>query len=88
MPESYTERGFADYVTLTDRYGNYVIVRQSSLADEDCVWIFCNRSDKWPADLDSPDPSPHLTVDMARQVRDALDEFIRDHTPEATDGDS
>lgn len=38
-----TERGFGIYADFTDRYGHRVRVQQSSLATEDCAWIFCNR---------------------------------------------
>lgn len=84
MPESFTSRGFANYCDVTDRYGNEVIVRKSSLASDNCVWIFCNAGPDWPRVPDPLggtviEPSPHLTVDQARQVRDALDEFIRDY---------
>lgn len=48
MPDGYTERGFADYTSLTDGYGNAVTIRESSAAsiEEDdgitgpWVWIF------------------------------------------------
>jgi hypothetical protein len=75
MPESYTERGFANYVTLTDKYNSEVTVRKSSLATDDCVWIFASNPDQG-----YKEPSPHLNVEMAVKVRDALDEFIREHS--------
>lgn len=61
----YTQRGFRIYTHFRDRYGNEVRVQQSSLATESCVWIFS-------------DEDPHLTVEQAQVVRDALDEFIAD----------
>lgn len=83
MPESFTDRGFADYLHLTDQYGNEVVVRESSLATDRCVWIFCNEGPDWKLayDLngDVITPSPHLNVEMARKVRDALQEFIDAH---------
>jgi hypothetical protein len=68
----FTPRGFRDYLELVDRYGNTVTVRESSSAEADCVWIFCSKPDGDPT-------APHLEVGHARQVRDALTEFIRDH---------
>lgn len=68
-----TERGFSIYADFTDRYGHRVRVQQSSLATEDCAWIFCNRGERDP---EGYEPSPHLTVEQARLVRDALSEFI------------
>ncbi|MCT9932427.1 hypothetical protein N5079_19690 [Planotetraspora sp. A-T 1434] len=67
----YTPRGFRIYAEVTDRYGSRVSVQESSLATEDCVWIFAKN------DRDE-NPSPHLTVDNARVIRDALAEFLRE----------
>lgn len=36
----HTERGFADYLNARDCYGAEVVVRESSSANEDHVWIF------------------------------------------------
>lgn len=66
-----TERGFAIYAQFTDRYGAKVRVQESSLATDSCVWVFAQEPNGHLA-------SPHLTVDMARQLRDALSEFIAD----------
>lgn len=78
----FTQRGFQDYCELVDRYGSTVTVRQSSLASEPCVWIFSKKDGqdgvfhlgKWQA------YSPHLTVEQAKRVRDALQRFIDDNT--------
>lgn len=99
MPERHTERGFGIYADITGQHGNSVRVQQSSLATDDCAWIFCDHSEqgtrdrdrflsRWPGRFDGIDldelaaflsPTPHLTVSQAKQVRDALDEFIREH---------
>ena len=63
---STTDRGFAIYDEFTDRYGNQVSVVESSLATEACCWIFSGKA-------------PHLTVEQARRVRDALDAFVREN---------
>jgi len=78
MPESYTARGFADYATLTDLNGGEVIVRQSSLATDEAVWIFWHETDQTRAAGYSKG-SPHLNVEMARRVVAALNEFIGEH---------
>ena len=61
-----TSRGFAMYADFLDYYGSRIRVQQSSLATEDCVWIFCDKEDM----------SPHLTRDMAKQMILALAEFV------------
>lgn len=73
--ERYTERGFRIYAEIADRYGSSVTVQKSSLASEDCVWLFAtNRAIR--------DAAPHLNVMQARVIRDALDEFINEHSQE------
>lgn len=91
---STTERGFAIYGKFTDTHGSQVRVQESSSAGNPRVWIFaCHEkpdpalSDairqqlgRDPADLAVMlTPSPHLDLEQARQVRDALDAFIREH---------
>lgn len=67
-----TARGFAIYDQFTDRYGHRVRIQRSSLASEDAVWIFTSEGGTDGA----ADGAAHLTVEMAKRVRDALDEFI------------
>jgi hypothetical protein len=71
---STTPRGFAVYDQLTDTYGSVIRVQQSSAATEPCCWIFAAQSNGGAA--------PHLNVEQAKRVRDALDAFIA----EAGDG--
>lgn len=100
-----TPRGFAVYAELTDKYGSSVRVQKSSLATDDCAWIFASHPapklrHEWRERLAAAGfatdvqldelaaflaPSPHLDLDQARQVRDALDAFIREHE-EAREG--
>lgn len=68
----YTNRGFRIYAELTDKYGSKIRVQESSLATDTCVWIFANN-DK----LD--EPAPHLTVEQARQIADALYLFVAEN---------
>lgn len=70
---STTERGFAVYDQFTDAYGSQVRVQESSSATEPRCWIFAAQRD------DGESSSPHLDVEQARRVRDALDAFIREH---------
>lgn len=72
-----TERGFRVYAEITDSKRSRVRVQESSAATRDCVWIFCNNADP-SYGLAGVVPSPHLTVDQARVVRDALNEFINE----------
>ena len=64
MNRSTTDRGFTIYDQFTDRYGKQVTITESSLATESCVWIHSSGG------------APHLTVEQARRVRDALGAFI------------
>lgn len=62
-------RGFGIYTEFKDLYGNNVVVKQSSSAQHDACWIFCND----PADKNSP--APHLSRAQARRVAAALLRF-------------
>jgi hypothetical protein len=75
-----TPRGFAVYDEFADRYGNEVRVQKSSSATDDCVWVFAH-----PAGDSSANASPHLNVEMARRMRDALGVFISEHGGETPD---
>lgn len=66
-----TSRGFAIYDEFVDLYGHKVRVQKSSYAAEPAVWIFAEEG---PCEVDPA--SPHLTVEQAKRVRDALDAFI------------
>jgi len=76
----FTERGFADYATFEDTYGQTVTVRQSSSAEEHRVWVFCdeNGHQSYPKNPppDSPAPAPHLNVEQAQRLIRALGVFI------------
>ena len=68
-----TVRGFIVYDKFIDTYGNEVRVQESSSAEGARIWIICH-------DVGSPakDEAPHLNVEQAKRVRDALDAFIRE----------
>lgn len=74
LNRSTTPRGFVIYDNFTDTSGSKVRVQESSLATAQCVWIFAERGEE--------DSSPHLDVEQARRVRDALDVFIRESEAE------
>lgn len=69
-PKRYTPRGFRIYTEFVDTYGKKVDVLESSLATEWRVWIHAE------------DGSAHLNAEQAEQVRDALDEWLREYYPE------
>ena len=75
-----TPRGFAVYDEFTDKYRNQVRVQKSSLATDDCVWVFAH-----PEGDSTESASPHLNVEMAARLRAALGEFIREHGGEVRD---
>lgn len=71
--ERYTHRGFRIYADdVIDSKGSKISVVESSSAEDDCVWIFA-RNEQWPK------AEPHLNVEQARAVRDALTEFINEY---------
>ncbi len=71
---STTERGFTVYDEFTDTYRDDVRIQESSAATGARVWIFCNKHG-----FPQESASPHLDVEQAKRVRDALDAFIREH---------
>ena len=70
---STTERGFVIYDEFTDTYGSKVRVQESSAATEPRCWIFAS------SDHGRDGASPHLNVEQAKRVRDALGAFICEH---------
>lgn len=71
MPSDFTERGFANFAEFTDSYGAEVIVRQSSNAEMDAVWVFVDGGG-----ITGNDGAMHLSVDEATQLRDALSDYL------------
>lgn len=63
---SVTERGFTIYDEFADSYGGRIRVQESGAAMEPRCWIF----------IDGNPGVPHLNVEQAKRVRDALDAFI------------
>jgi hypothetical protein len=78
MKRKFTPRGFEDFAEFTDSYGSQVVVRESSIIGEPCVWVFCKNSGSGSAN-----PSPHLTVEQAQLLVDGLQRFIRCAGPRA-----
>jgi hypothetical protein len=91
LNHSTTERGFAVYDEFTDTYGSKVRVQESSSAEGPRVWIFARHEKpdptlndvirqqlgRDPADLAVMlTPSPHLDLEQAKRLRNALDAFI------------
>lgn len=66
-----TPRGFTIYDQFTDLYGSKIWVQASSLATDRAVWIFARKGDE--------DSYPHLNVEQARRIRDALDTFVQEN---------
>lgn len=65
-----TPRGFGIYAEGVDLYGESFSVQESSLATEYALWIGQDRT---------PDGTPcraHLSVEQARQVRDAITAWL------------
>ena len=76
MNRSTTERGFVIYDEFTDAGGTGVRVQESSSAEESRCWIFTDGSARGASG------TPHLNVEQAKRVRDALGAFIREHEEE------
>jgi hypothetical protein len=80
--KTYTDRGFANYAEFDDVYGAKVTVRQSSLATDDCVWIFTKGG------TDDNDGAIHLNVEKTVQLIAALSEWLAETTAPDTKRDS
>lgn len=67
----FTQRGFAVYLELEDTYGNNVRIQESSSAEGPHIWLFCDSMSE-----EQKGASPHLNLEQAEAVRDALDRAI------------
>ena len=65
--------GFRVYAEFEDTYGANVMVMESSADPLDKMWIFVKGGT-----LSSNDSAAHLDADMARQIRDAINEWLKD----------
>ena len=70
--------GVTDYADFKDSYGAHVRVRESSAVSEPKLWIFV---DKPPGDNHG---AIHLTVDQARVLIAALQEWLDANTTATT----
>jgi hypothetical protein len=75
-----TERGFERYAEITDSYGASVSVQESSAATGPHVWVFINGGEL-SRGTGVNDGSSHLTTQQAKELRDALTEFL-DRVPD------
>jgi hypothetical protein len=69
MPESYTPRGFAIYKDIETSYGGSIRVQESSNVIPS-VWLFIAES------VQSGEFDQHLNVYQAKELRNALNEFL------------
>jgi hypothetical protein len=70
---SMTPRGFTIYDEFTDTSGSKVRVQESSIATDPRCWIFTDAASSMAATY-----VPHLNVEQAQRVRDALTAFIEE----------
>ena len=72
-----TKRGFSIYTEFLDTYGQEVRVQQSSSAEEDRVWIFCNKEGKSGFEKfgEIHSYSPHLSRKQAFKLAKSLLRF-------------
>jgi hypothetical protein len=68
-----TERGWKLYAKFVDKYGSEIRVQESSIVGRPCVWIFADNDPKV-----FEKPKPHLTVENAKQLIEALQSFVED----------
>lgn len=89
MPESYSDRGFAQYATVPETHGGEVHIYESSSAEGPHCWLAIEgrgpvgRCAGIPFGVAPAHCAGHLSVEQATAVRDALDEFIAQHGTEA-----
>ena len=77
-PESYSERGFAQWKEFKDLDGTEIKVVESSLATEHALRIYSGYS--WTGSWSDPiiGGSAHLSIDQVRGLRDVLTAFLKD----------
>ena len=75
-----TERGFTIYGRLTDSKGSEVRIQESSAVGQPCAWIFADHSDP-----SYTHPTPHLTVENAKELIAILSDFILDSEARAVE---
>jgi hypothetical protein len=96
VPESYSDRGFAQYGTVSTPDGLEVRVYESSSAEEPHVWLSlegdCHlRSEPRPCPgiecgIAEGHAAAHLNIERAQQVRDLLDEWLFSALDDAQQG--
>ena len=81
----YTERGFGEYGRIVDAHGNTILIRESSSAEVNAVWLFCrNRNGEEAVSTGTGRSkvmvavSPHLDQKAAEELIAALQRFIAD----------
>lgn len=75
IPLKETGRGFKRG-EFKDRYGAECSIQESSLADEDCVWLGCEHEGKHHVTGNPLGARMHLTRDMAVALVTHLQRFI------------
>jgi hypothetical protein len=66
---AYNDRGFSDYGVVATQSGVELTVRQSSNAEEDCVWIFQHGPDDTESSVEEYVLSPGGAVSLAKALR-------------------
>lgn len=72
MPQEFTPRGFALYKEIKTSYGGKIRVQESSNVIPS-VWLFLEES------VQCGEFDQHLNVSQARELRDALNEFLGEY---------
>lgn len=71
-----THRGFLIFGEVeSDRYGAKIAVQESSIVGEGCCWVFTYDTEETKR-RGIKDLQPHLTMEQAKIIRDALSDFI------------
>jgi len=74
------DRGLHDFALITDTYGRRIRVRTSSSAEGPRVWIFTNDQEGYDGIFHLGEWhsfSPHLNVEQAERLIDALQRFVK-----------
>ena len=80
-----TQRGFEDYLEAQDADGNAFRVRQSSNAEQACVWIFTDQVTGQHLGRDVH-AALHLNEESAKALRNALDTWLSRQCPKRSKG--
>lgn len=74
--ESNSDRGLGTYLKTKDTDGRSFRLQDSSSAEGPCVWLFTDQKVGTYVDGRDEPAALHLSVEQARELRNALTDFL------------